>query len=112
MGYTNYWEQTRDFTNDEWIKVQQEYSWLLEMDQEKTIHNQCMGNEEIVFNGYKEDSHETMVISKKVLKDNCFYFCKTARKPYDIGVWHMLGFIKSNTGAYSEIRRDDFGDWT
>ena len=112
MGYTNYWEQTRDFTDNEWIKVQQVYSWLLEMDQEKTIHNQCMGNEEIVFNGYKEDSHETMVISKKALKDNCFYFCKTARKPYDIAVWHMLGFIKSNTGAYSEIRRDDFGGWT
>ena len=31
MGYTNYWTQTRSFTNDEWKKVKDEYEWLKEM---------------------------------------------------------------------------------
>jgi len=112
MGYTNYWTQTRDFTNDEWTKVKREYDWLLEMDDQRTIKNETMSPDHdlIIFNGKGELSHETMVIRKRKNNED-FQFCKTARKPYDIGVWHMLAFIKSNTEAYSEIRRDDFGDW-
>ena len=112
MGYTNYWTQTRDFTNDEWTKVKREYDWLLEMDDGHIIRDETHANDHdlIIFNGKSELSHETMIIRKRKNNED-FLFCKTARKPYDIGVWHMLGFIKSNTGAYSEIRRDDFGDW-
>ena len=112
MGYTNYWTQTRDFTNDEWTKVKREYDWLLEMDDGHIIRDETHANDHdlIIFNGKSELSHETMIIRKRKNNED-FLFCKTARKPYDIAVWHMLGFIKSNTGAYSEIRRDDFGDW-
>jgi len=113
MGYTNYWTQTRDFTNDEWTKVKREYEWLLEMDDRNIIRDETYPDDYdlIIFNGKGELSHETMII-RKIKNSEDFQFCKTARKPYDIGVWHMLGFIKSNTEAYSEIRRDDFGDWT
>lgn len=115
MGYTNYWTQTRDFTNDEWTKVKTEYDWLLEMDDQRTIKDETTKqdgvNDLIIFNGKKELSHETMIITKKKSGIAEFQFCKTARKPYDIGVWHMLAFIKSNTEAYSKISRDDFGDW-
>ena len=100
MGYTNYWHQHKDFTNIEWNQIQNEYNYIKEamtgivVDESKTP-------DEIVFNGKGELDHETFVLdkNKKVYKDYkeqdlSFNFCKTAMKPYDLAVWHLLCFIQ------------------
>ena len=48
------------------------------------------------------------VRTRKMYKeeDLSFNFCKTAEKPYDVAVWHMLFFAKNKTKALSEISRD------
>jgi len=106
MGYTNYWTQKRAFTNDEWKKVKDEYEWLKEMG-EGIIVDQSENKDEIMFNGMaiKGLDHETFCIDKKN-NDPSFNFCKTARKPYDLIVWHLLYFIKHETGAMERISRD------
>ena len=35
-----------------------------------------------------------------------FNFCKTARKPYDLAVWHLLTFVKMIAPNSIDIRRD------
>jgi hypothetical protein len=94
MGYTNYWHNKRAFTNDEWKKVKDEYEWLKEM-AEGIIIDESKNNDEIIFNGNSIGNldHETFYISKKN-NEPSFNFCKTARKPYDLIVWHLLYFIK------------------
>ena len=106
MGYTNYWTQTRSFTNDEWKKVKDEYEWLKEM-AEGIIIDESKNNDEIIFNGNSIGNldNETFYINKKNDLPS-FNFCKTARKPYDLAVWHLLYFIKHETGAMEKISRD------
>ena len=35
-----------------------------------------------------------------------FNFCKTARKPYDLAVWHLLTFVKMIAPSSINISRD------
>ena len=101
MGYTNYWHQHRDFTKIEWDQIKEEYDYIKEVC-EGVIVDETITADQIVFNGdsKKDHHHETFVI-KKIAKtkkdyeeqDMSFNFCKTAMKPYDLAVWHMLCFI-------------------
>ena len=109
MGYTNYWYQKRDFTNQEWDKIT-DYYWnnLYYHDQKnsedgggQSIDHQLVDNDYLIFNGKKP--YETFVLRKYVLKeprykgdDITFHFCKTAKLPYDSMVWEILTFIKNN----------------
>ena len=104
MGYTNYWDQTKSFTDKEWKKVKDEYEYIKEIC-EDIIIDQTKESDEIVFNGIKDLSHETFYINKQNNKKS-FNFCKTARKPYDLAVWHLLYFINKETKALNEISRD------
>ena len=106
MGYTNYWTNKRAFTDDEWKRVKDEYEWLKEMG-EGIIVDESKNNDEIIFNGNSigDLGHETFYINKKNDKES-FSFCKTARKPYDLAVWHLLYFINNETGAMKKISRD------
>tara|TARA_R100001143_G_scaffold59491_1_gene58126 strand:- start:206 stop:529 length:324 start_codon:yes stop_codon:yes gene_type:complete len=106
MGYTNYWTNKRAFTNDEWKRVKDEYKWLKEM-ANVIIIDESKNDDEIIFNGNPKDEqdHETFYINKKNDKES-FNFCKTARKPYDLAVWHLLYFINNETGAMKKISRD------
>ncbi len=106
MGYTNYWTKKRAFTDDEWKRVKDEYEWLTEMGEE-IIVDQSENKDEIMFNGMaiKGLDHETFYINKKNDQES-FNFCKTARKPYDLAVWHLLYFINNETGAMKKISRD------
>jgi hypothetical protein len=111
MGYTNYWTHTNDFTDKEWLKVLEEYSYITDILEphiiESTYWDYIDNDNVIIFNGLSKHDldHETFVINK-YKKDNELTFCKTARKPYDIAVWHMLYFIHKETNAFSEISRD------
>ena len=102
MGYTNYWHQHNDFTDEEWKQIKQEYDYITEVC-EDIIVDETITTDEIVFNGKGENAHETFHLSKNAKpfnfkkdyegQDTSFYFCKTAMKPYDIAVWNMLTFI-------------------
>ena len=122
MGYTNYWKQTKDFTNEEWDLVKKEYEYVLEICK-GIIINEGKNPEEIVFNGNPigDLNHETFILRKKAkiisyeglvkskkLKKQMegLNFCKTATKPYDLAVWHLLFFAKNKTKAITEISRD------
>jgi|TARA_R100001594_G_scaffold120183_1_gene155759 hypothetical protein len=105
MGYTHYWRQLRDFTDTEWqeltrltklITVGARATALLDPDEFN------IDNEEIRFNGVRDDAHETFLITKKKRlkadyeeqeaydRQGAFDFCKTAHKPYDKYVTAVL----------------------
>jgi len=100
MGYTNYWEQEKSFSDNEWKQIKDEYDYIKQVCN-STIIDQTESDDEIVFNGVNEMEHETFILSKNVRtvadyegENLAFNFCKTAHKPYDIAVWHLLTFIK------------------
>lgn len=114
MGYTNYWTQYKPFTKKEWDAIKKEYDYIKENFNDVIIKDESENADEIIFNGLKENEndHETFYISRLFRKswysgDNVkFNFCKTARKPYDLAVWHMLTFIKIVAPNSIDISRD------
>ena len=115
MGYTNYWQQP-DFTDEEWTKIKDEYKYIKDIC-EPTIKDETNSDDEIVFNGKIE--HETFTLFKNLktmeseynrdyltLDNPRFNFCKTARKPYDIAVWHLLYFANIISNGKLDIGRD------
>ena len=101
-GYTNYWEQSEDFTNSEWSKIVRLAKATIKKAEKLGIvirdgwgkGNPVINNKEIYLNGdgEKDLDHETFRITKK-LKDD-WSFTKTARKPYDAVVATILVGIK------------------
>ena len=124
MGYTHYFTQTRDFTDNEWIAIKA-FSWnLLRNDDAKKVidhkHDQKLeiNNKTILFNGIKNDGHETFVLGKKIKptswksrggcfkKGEEFQFCKTAYKPYDKYVVAVLCYINAVAPDACKITSD------
>tara|TARA_R110000787_G_scaffold92892_1_gene195084 strand:+ start:1431 stop:1832 length:402 start_codon:yes stop_codon:yes gene_type:complete len=119
MGYTNYWHQEKDFTTDEWDLIFSEFLYLLETMPDIIIDDSPIVNKgvspEIIFNGNPKDGgdHETFILSRYARKkpdyegqDITFNFCKTAEKPYDVAVWHLLYFAYNESNAITQIKRD------
>ena len=124
MGYTNYWYQKKSFSESEWKRVKDEYDYIKEIcegiiidESEKAKKEWKLKDDDdvIVFNGNSIGGldHETFVLCKHPRKeesyvgeDLSFNCCKTARKPYDIAVWHLLFFANKNTTAIRQISRD------
>ena len=114
MGYTNYWHQHNDFTDEQWKSIKEEYDYIKEVC-ENVIKDETITTDEIVFNGKGSLSHETFVLKKDAKpfnfkkdyegQDTSFYFCKTAMKPYDIAVRYMLTQIQRICEDFS-ISRD------
>ena len=104
MGYTNYWYQTRAFTDKEWYEIK---TYLLfrhtsfELDDlDKEIKISILDDEVIQFNGKNDKlSCENFTLHKNIRKplyldDKVnFNFCKTNQLPYDMMVWKLLKFI-------------------
>ena len=109
MGYTNYWNQPTDFTDEEWDAVVREFKYVCDMGEdfidEVTISNIKDGGvtDAISFNAL---NCETFYICKAVsgplyfnysAEDNTSFwtnFCKTNARTIDIYVWHMLTFCQ------------------
>jgi len=135
MGYTNYWRSRQNWTDQEWAEIQHEYEYLKEMCGDLFVDecNEELYPNTIIFNGIGELSHETFVLEKELFEngvskrsyylpevthtcesqhiaeggeDSTFDFCKTAAKPYDIVVWHLLSFCKNLNSDTIEISRD------
>ena len=104
MGYTNYWYQTRAFTDKEWYEIK---TYLLfrhnsfELDDlDKEIKISILDDNIIQFNGKNDRlSCEDFTLHKNIrepyYKDDKieFNFCKTRQLPYDMMVWKLLKFI-------------------
>ena len=102
MGYTHYFKQTRDFTDKEWQEIKSFAAQLLRRGSFKIIID-CkydqkfkINDKHILFNGIKNEGHETFVLDKLKGRHPDYYtpqeireakgvfnFCKTAQKPYD-----------------------------
>lgn len=128
MGYTHYWRQLRDFTDTEWqeltrltklITVGARATALLDPDEFN------IDNEEIRFNGVRDDAHETFLITKKKRpkadyeeqeaydRQGAFEFCKTAHKPYDRYVVAVLCAVYRVQRDIMNISSDgNTADWT
>ena len=105
MGYTNYWYQTRAFTDKEWYEIKtyllfRHNSFTLD-DLDKEIKISILDDNINQFNGKNAKlSCEDFTLYKNVreplYKDDKveFNFCKTRQLPYDMMVWKLLRFIK------------------
>ena len=105
MGYTNYWHQSRAFTDAEWYEIKtyllfRHNSFTLD-DLDKEIKISILDDNIIQFNGKNDRlSCEDFTLYKNIREpfykdDNVeFNFCKTRQLPYDEMVWKLLKFIK------------------
>ena len=98
MGYTHYWETSRDFTDAEWAELMQDADDLIAASDVHLRIERNAPNEpaevtvsEIRFNGLGAEGHETFVFHK----DKHSNFCKTNRKPYDAIVVKILAHAHS-----------------
>ena len=107
MGYTNYWYQYRDFTDNEWMEIVDYFNTLMEKEEYRKLvdigskdYFNNYEDQEIYFDGGEGGSCETFVLNKHEPKPRYegdktyFNFCKTRGLPYDKVVWKMLKFIK------------------
>jgi len=114
MGYTNYWDQSTNFTDKEWKQIKDEFNYVRYIAGDK-IDVTADNDKNIVFNGIP--GCETFKLNKIIPtkqeyagQDLKFNFCKTRELPYDIYVWHMLVFImglkRTNEKKDFKISRD------
>jgi len=75
-----------------------------------------VSDDQIRFNGLKDEGHETFTFHKKMPKPQpwietkeCFNFCKTAGKPYDLAVG--LSLLAAHKHAPNTIKISSDGDW-
>jgi hypothetical protein len=120
MGYTHYWKQARDIDIGEWVAITTiartitriaQDDWGIALSEDLDFNRIPVINEdEIRFNGYGDEGHETFVITREAHED----FCKTARNPYDAVVVAILqacgvyatGFSWTSDGDYREDHAD------
>jgi len=119
MGYTNYWYQHEDFTNDEWHKIQVFFHGLKMvygggsyLKADHIINDQTRSDSHIQFNGTKGQDYETFELKKSCIYDDhnvAFNFCKTNRNPYDAMVWALLSYARYVKGDRSQfvVSNDD-----
>jgi hypothetical protein len=110
MGYTHYWNQSRDFTREEWTQIREDMEALLKDVQHVQGIPLANGAGEpgtspeitdktIWFNGVGNDGHETFCANRKRPPKEPWQdrrggdFCKTARKPYDLAVTAALCYL-------------------
>ena len=77
-------------------------------DEDKESSPPRANNNEIVFNGFKDLSHETFILTPAI---NGFNFCKTARKPYDVAVTALLIYIYSIKSNIKITSDGNYEDW-
>lgn len=90
MGYTHYWKNTQPMTDVEWALIAQKAREIIghaqdrlgiALSEEYDVNRiPVVTSEEIRFNGYADEGHETFQICRDATD---FQFCKTAAKPYD-----------------------------
>jgi hypothetical protein len=87
MGYTHYWDQASNITDEQWEKFSNFVRKAIELSSPQIVggHGEAgtepeVSDELVSFNGLGDYSHETFYVSRKNPE---WSFCKTAMKPYD-----------------------------
>tara|TARA_R110000824_G_scaffold8858_1_gene40219 strand:+ start:742 stop:1197 length:456 start_codon:yes stop_codon:yes gene_type:complete len=129
MGYTHYFTQTKDFSDDQWSKIRAVANTLLRkaghIDRSTKYDQKLFITKDAVrFNGIGDEGHETFYLKKKLRPTewesagNCFekgeeyQFCKTAYKDYDKYVVAMLCMINYLAPDVCRIESDgDKEEW-
>lgn len=125
MGYSHYYHQKRDYTQEEWKQLQADVSTLLKYVEHRAgilIRNwngsdkATISRDVINFNGAGDDSCENFIIERE--RKTCehtgqkgYHYCKTNRKPYDTVVTALLCYLTSVSethGATSDGSGTDF----
>ena len=95
MGYTNYWHQHDNISNEDWKLIKNEYKDYIQKIAGKNIIDSST-EDEIIFNG----SCETFVFTRYAKtkpdyagQDSSLHYCKTKQCLYDIFVWYLLVYI-------------------
>lgn len=120
MGYTHYWEIKEPIilSKEEWDKLKETARLIFKeckamniklcYDEDNKSSPPRVNNTEINFNGFKDLSHETFILTPMI---NGFNFCKTAKKPYDIAVTALLIYIHAHKPNIMIISDGDSDDW-
>ena len=117
MGYTHYFHQHKQPTEEQWQAICADFSKCLEVFtkgipiQEEwddpappRVDYRC-----IRFNGVQPNNHETMHLNRY---GHGFQFCKTARKPYDFAVMCLLLLVHHYASDCWEVDSDGgFMEW-
>jgi hypothetical protein len=127
VGYTHYWYQSENFSQDEWEKIAMDTMKALDFCEKSGVEMTSdydspekaeVNDDRIRFNGVGNLGHETFILEKdqdfgwsqnRELDEAFFNFCKTARKPYDLAVGLVLFIMKNH--ASNKIRVESDGDW-
>jgi len=99
MGYTHYWRNTPNCTDDQWEAVKTNalkilnatdvpVNWESDSDEPPEVSDSI-----IRFNGVEDDGCETFLFDRNSRRLNSFNFCKTNGKPYDEVVVAMLAML-------------------
>lgn len=111
MGYTRFWETTKNRYNSKTIDVVRNIIQTAKDDFDITIRSGD-GSDEPIINeqfisingdGYNDLDHESFVIING--EADGLNFCKTARKPYDIVINAILQYL-NNEGIVNNVRSD------
>lgn len=125
MGYTHYWNQSRNVTKTAWAEISTDIGRILAHAKAVGIP---LGNfageagtspsfdaDGISFNGLDEDAHETFCLARErdlTAHNPSFNFCKTAYKPYDVVVAAILCYLESCHRQFFTASSDgDLSDW-
>lgn len=126
MGYTHYWNQTRDFSKTEWNEVTQNVCAIVCEAVERGVpigngFGEKMpkgapetGEYHVAFNGIGEDRCETFWLDKLLPEgvSKAFNFCKTRNRPYDIAVVACLCYLESAFPDHISVGSDGgLDDW-
>ena len=117
MGYTHYFHQHKQPTEEQWQAICADFSKCLEVFT-KGIPIQEEWNDPapprvdyrcIRFNGVPPNDHETMYLDRY---GHGLQFCKTARKPYDFAVMCLLLLVHHHASDCWEVDSDGgYKEW-
>jgi hypothetical protein len=129
MGYTHYFQQQREITDEEWTAITADAEKIIAYAKECNIplaweydeysKDPEVSSERIRFNGVAEGGHETFLLPRKMDEGYHgdkyrFNFCKTAYKAYDVAVCAVLMSMHEHAPGAWDIASDggmEEGPW-
>ena len=115
MGYTHYFNKTRDATPAEWAEIVKAVAAIIRDTDTPLAGADGTGNpkitsEAIVLNGRSPNEFETFALSRVGGGED--WFCKTSRKPYDTVVTAILTVVDNFApGAWTITSDGDPEEW-
>jgi hypothetical protein len=121
LGYTHYYCRPQELDQETFNKAIKDCKSVIEASKipvafEFDDPNKPpeLSEDQLHLNGVDSDGHETFVIPKyfcgRIVDGDCFDFCKTSRKPYDLVVMVCLVVFKHHFGDKFVVRSDGYSE--